>query len=363
MKRSPLNVFSLSFLDCITCGLGAIILLFVIINAKSAVNRKTVVSDLRAETSRMEMELLEGQRRLVDVKNTLEETDARVIKTQGLSRQFIETIRKIKAELAHEEKENLARRAHINRLKADLKTLDRELRRLKAGAKKQDELGSKLISFPGEGDRQYLTDLKMGGKRLFILVDASASMLDETVIGVIRRRNMGKDEKRKSPKWQRVVKTIDWLVTQLPPAGKFQVYWFNEKARPLVEDTEGRWLNAGDVGHLNQVVASMHRLVPEKGTSLLNAFEAIKDMTPPPDNVFLLVDSLPTMGAGKPWLKRVSGKKRLSLFRKAVQRLPGGIPVNIILYSMEGDPMAADAFWRLAKIRRGSFFCPSKDWP
>ena len=39
MKRRTVNVFSLSFIDCICCGLGAIILLFVIVNAKSAVQR------------------------------------------------------------------------------------------------------------------------------------------------------------------------------------------------------------------------------------------------------------------------------------------------------------------------------------
>ena len=39
MKRRPLNVFSLSFIDCICCGLGAVILLFVIVNARSAVRR------------------------------------------------------------------------------------------------------------------------------------------------------------------------------------------------------------------------------------------------------------------------------------------------------------------------------------
>ena len=52
MKRKKLNVFSLSFLDIITCGLGAIILLFVLINAKSAAHQDTVTSDFRAEASR-----------------------------------------------------------------------------------------------------------------------------------------------------------------------------------------------------------------------------------------------------------------------------------------------------------------------
>ena len=55
MKRKKrINVFSLAFLDCITCGLGAVILLFVIINAKSAARQETVTSDLKAETTRLE---------------------------------------------------------------------------------------------------------------------------------------------------------------------------------------------------------------------------------------------------------------------------------------------------------------------
>ena len=107
----------------------------------------------------------------------------------------------------------------------------------------------------------------------------------------------------------------------------------------------------------------MHRVVPEKGTSLLNAFKAIGEMKPGPDNIFLLSDGLPTLSTGKPWRTRVSSKKRLNLFNEAARHLPSRVPVNIILYPMEGDPRAADAYWRLAKTTRGSFFCPSRNWP
>ena len=86
-------------------------------------------------------------------------------------------------------------------------------------------------------------------------------------------------------------------------------------------------------------------------------------MQPAPDNIFLLADSLPTMGTKRPWGKRVSGKKRLGYFSDAIDALPSKVPVNVILYPMEGDPAAAVAFWKLAKKARGSFFCPSKDWP
>jgi len=363
MKRKNLNVFSLSFLDIITCGLGAIILLFVLVNAKSAAQRDTITTDLRAEVNRIENQVLDHRKQLILARNILEKTLAELVKMQGLSRQVLETIKDKKVELAGSDKDTLASKTHVNKLKADLKSLEEDVKRLRAGAKAQDELGSKLRPFPGHGDRQYLTDLKMGGKRIFILVDSSASMLDKTIVGVIRRRNLRIQEKLKSPKWQQTVKTIDWLTTQLPPTSKFQVYTFNETTGPLIVGTNGTWLNAGEIDKLNQTVARMRKLVPQKGTSLLNAFNAISEMKPAPDNIFLLSDSLPTMGAKKPWGKRVSGKKRLSLFNDAIRRLPSRVPVNIILYPMEGDPFAASAFWKLAKDTRGSFFCPSKDWP
>jgi len=166
-----------------------------------------------------------------------------------------------------------------------------------------------------------------------------------------------------SKKWQQAVATIDWLTTQLPQTSSFQVYTFNETATPLIAGTKGTWLNAGDIGILNETVDRLRKVVPEKGTSLLNAFNALVEMKPTPDNLFLLTDSLPTMGATKPWSKKVSGKKRLSLFNEAVQKIPSSLPVNIILYPMEGDPAAAVAFWRLAVVTKGSFFCPSGDWP
>lgn len=363
MKRKKLNVFSLSFLDIITCGLGAVILLFVLINAKSAAHQDTVTSDFRAEVSQMERQVLEGKKQLIEARNSLEKTETDLVKMKGLSSQIIEILNKNQVELADSNKESLAAKAHVNKLKADLKSLEEDVKRLRAGAKAADERGTKLRPFPGHGDRQYLTDLKMGGRRILILVDSSASMLDETIVGIIRRRNQRTTDKLKSPKWKQAVATIDWLTTQLPATSKFQVYTFNETTSPLIAGTKGKWLNAGDVNQLNRTVEHMHKLVPEKGTSLINAFKAIKDMKPAPDNIFLLADSLPTMGTKKPWGKRVSGKKRLGHFNDAIDELPSRVPVNVILYPMEGDPAAAVAFWKLAKITRGSFFCPSKDWP
>ncbi|UCG14137.1 MAG: VWA domain-containing protein [Deltaproteobacteria bacterium] len=363
MKRRKVNVFSLSFLDCICCGLGAVILLFVIVNAKSAAHRDQVTSDVRGEVTRLKEQVLEGKKGLIEARNTYEETLAELVKTQGLSEQIIKIIQEKKIELTHYQNDTLASKAHINKLKADLKSLEEDVKRLEAGSKALEDYGSKLRSFAGQGKRQYLTDLNLGGDRIFILVDASASMLDHTIVGIVRRRNLDDRQKAKSEKWQHAIATIDWLTTQLPMASKFQVYTFNDSAAPVIEGTKGIWLDAGDVDKLNETVDRLRKMVPEKGTSLLNAFNALRSMSPAPDNIFLLTDSLPTMGKTKSWRKRISGKRRLSLFNDAVRRLPRSTPVNIILYPMEGDPVAASAFWRLAAVTDGSFLCPSRDWP
>jgi len=363
MKRRTISVFSLSFLDCICCGLGAIILLFVIVNAKSAVRRDEVTSDLRSEVTRLEKEVLEGTKELIEARNNLEKSLEELVRIQGLSPELIKTIEEKKIELAQYENDTLASKAHINQLKADIKSREEEVKRLEAGSKARDDFGSKLRSFPGEGDRQYLTDLKLGGRRIFILVDASASMLDDAIVGIILRRNLSDQEKLKSEKWQQAVATIDWLTTQLPQTSSFQVYIFNETAKPLIDGTDGVWLDAGDPVKLNETVARLRQVVPEKGTSLHNAFKAMGEMKIRPDNIFLLTDGLPTMGERKPWGKKVSGKKRLSLFHDAARILPARVPVNIILYPLEGDPMASSYFWRLATMTNGSFFCPSRDWP
>jgi hypothetical protein len=59
----------------------------------------------------------------------------------------------------------------------------------------------------------------------------------------------------------------------------------------------------------------------------------------------------------------VSGRARLRNFNDALGRLPGGVPVNVILFPMVGDAAASTAYWRLAQQTNGSYISPSRDWP
>ena len=363
MKRRPVSPFSLSFLDIMFCGFGAVVLLVLILNADTVKARNETFADLSSEVIRLEQEVLIGQDDLVIARNSMEATEQEQVITAGESERIIETIKVLELQIARMENETQASREHINRLSSDLKTLDAEQQRQGTKATVAPDAGDKVRTFKGEGDRQYLTGLKMGGKRVLILMDVSASMLDETIINVVRRRNMDAASKRKAPKWRRALATADWLVSNLPATSRFQMYAFNTGARPVLSGSDGKWLLASSRKDVDGVVSALHKLVPADGTSLYRALAVAKKLSPRPDNILLVTDGLPTQGSSKPGSTTVSAAERLQHFETAVRSLSAGIPVNTILLPMEGDAWAAAAYWKLAIDTRGSFMTPARDWP
>ena len=225
------------------------------------------------------------------------------------------------------------------------------------------DFGDRVRQFVGEGNRQYLTGLVLGGERVMILVDGSASMLADSVVNAVRIRNMEPERRVEAPKWQWTLRTVEWLVAQLPASSRFQVYIFNTGAEAAVVGSEGEWLDAADSLQLEEVIEGLQAYVPEGGTSLENAITALKDFQEKPDNLFLLTDGLPTQGAKPPGSAMVSGEERRKNFLAAVGQMPLGLPANIILFPMEGDPEAAAMFWQFAMSTKGSFIAPSRDWP
>lgn len=363
MSRRKVSPFSLSFLDIMFCGFGAVVLLVLVLNHETVQSREEIFTDLRAEAVRLEIEVLTGERDRVQARNSLEATEKDIVLMQGESERVINTIRDLEIEIARMSKETLASIENINQLSSDLKTLDAEQKRLGARVEADRKAGEKVLEFKGEGDRQYLTGLKMGGKRILILVDTSASMLDETIINVVRRRNMDAASRISAPKWQRTLKTTDWLVANLPSSAEFQLYSFNTSSRATLQGSDGKWLRAATRADVDGAVDGLHQIAPADGTSLYSAFSVAKSLTPPPDNIILVTDGLPTQGRSKPVSTTVTSEKRMDHFEQAAKLLNGSIPVNTILLPMEGDAWAAAAFWQLAINSEGSFMTPSRDWP
>ncbi len=345
------------------CGFGAVVLLVLIINSATVRSRKEHHEDLRADVIRIEKEIKVGQDHLVELKNSLQLQEKQVVTARGRSKEVLALITTIKKELADFRNQTIASKKHVNQLETDLKSLDLEHRRLGSELKANQEQGKKVRRFEGEGNRQYLTGLKLGGKRVLILVDASASMLDRTIVNVIRRRNLDDETKRKSAKWQQARKTVEWLIANLPPESTLQLYGFNTQPFSFLPGQVGNWTAATDTKTIGQLIAQLNKTVPEKGTSLVNAFSLVKSLRPRPDNILLKSDGLPTQGRKKTSRNTVSGEQRVKYFEQAKKILPSGIPVNTLLFPMEGDPMAAVIYWKMAVDSGGSFLTPSSDWP
>ncbi|MDH3639091.1 MAG: VWA domain-containing protein [Gammaproteobacteria bacterium] len=357
-SRRKFTTFSLSFLDIMSCGFGAAVLLFLVIKHDVDARVEIESNPQTAEVALLEEDVRIGQQDLVRLRNTAAELDDRLVDAHGEAKRIVEALRNSRGEMAR-----LAASSdgmQIERLQEELRQLEQERLQLES---ERDVTDTHVRRFVGEGDRQYLTGLKMGGKRILILLDQSASMLDHAIVNVIRRRNMSESAKRASRKWRRAVSTVDWLTAQLPPSSDYQIYTFNTEVTPAIPGSEGRWLEVGDRRQLEQAVQNLHNAVPDSGTSLEKTFLAIKRLSPLPDNIFLITDGLPTQGAQAPRRNTVTGRERLALFQRAIDILPAGVPLNIILAPMEGDPMAAAAYWELAQTTQGAFLSPSRDWP
>ena len=63
-RRRRTDVFTLAFLDAMTCGLGAVILLYMILNASAGRSRDDAFLDRKAEAVKLEVEVLEGHENL-----------------------------------------------------------------------------------------------------------------------------------------------------------------------------------------------------------------------------------------------------------------------------------------------------------
>lgn len=362
-RRRDVNVFTLSFLDCISNGFGAILLFYMIIVAQIDMRREEVVEDITGEVDRLELRVLAGRKNLVQSREELTRLLEEQAVLRGVKERIVAEMQTTQDELSMLDEDSLARRESIEQLEAELAALRAQIQQQSAASVDPEEEGNRIRSVTGEGNRQYLTGMRMGGRRVLILVDASTSMLDRTLVNIIRRRNMSEEEQLRAPKWRQAVNTVDWITAQIPPNTQFQIIAFNDKAWSLVEGTDGQWLTATDGSLLDQAVETLRATVPTGPTSLHAAFIAARELEPKPDNIYLIADGLPTMGSVMPSRPGVSGRERAEHFERAVRELPINVPVNVILLAMEGDPLAAPSYWWLALSTGGSMLAPAEDWP
>ena len=333
-----LNAFGLSFLDVMSCGLGAAVLIFLLVDYRLTEAAESGEPDeqLRKEVAATDAETRAHRRQAKQLERKLRELDAQ--RTAAI---------RTRAELQADRPEGADTKALIKRLRAR----EREVAEARAGRQ--------LLERVLEARRQYAAGFRVEGRRILVLVDRSASMTDRRIAVAVRNKYLPDEQRREAVKWRWTRSILEWLLAHLPEDAQYQVFGYADEARPAVG---GGWLEAADEDTLEQVREAVHSWVPDGGTRLDRALAAARKMEPAPDAVYLLTDGLPTRG--KSWFKRVkvSPAKRQEFFEEAVAGAQGPAH-HVILLPLEGDPNAAGLYWRFAMRTGGQFLAPAEDWP
>ena len=363
-RRRATEVFTLSFLDCICCGFGAVILFYTIVSARSGVMQTQSTDRLASQVSRLDEQVLTGTRNLAALRDTLEKTREESASAAARANILTAQLAAHRLQVSNYDSTRLSREQRIEKLRADVQALQEGTKRLEAGSDALAPPGQDVTAFRQTGgERRYITGVRMHGRRILILLDVSASMLHEDIVSILRLRNADDSTKRATAKWQRAMETVHWLLSQIPPGSSYQLYTFNTKAQPLLADSAGKWISGGDFPQIARDLDALRALVPADGTSLYNAFAATKTLSPLPDQIVLITDGLPTQGKSAGPRKYVDSDARVRLFDEAIRQLPEHVPIDSILLPMQGDSEAAHRFWHLARTSDGSLLMPAKDWP
>lgn len=346
-RRRTLNPFGLAFLDVMSCGFGAAVLVFMLVKHNIA---QTVIADeagVVGSTLSVSEEELEA-----DIERLMGRAASIAEEVEASSEEIVALLKTLATVKSQERQSD----------DGELDALKKELEDKQAALLKEKERGQQLAKIQGEGKRQYLTGLNVEGERILILFDRSASMVDDKLVNIIRGKHLPASERRKSGKWKWGQAILGWLLAHLPEQSEYQVYAFNDKVQSLLPKGAG-WTSAKDKKAMRAVRKNMANLAPENGTNLQSALRQAHLLSPKPSAIYLITDGLPTLKPGGSQSGLVTGKERLDLWQAAAKEILQGVPIHTILLPTDGDPRAAGAFWALAAYTKGRFLAPAWDWP
>ena len=348
----------MAFLDVMACGLGAAILLFLIVKHHT----EAAVEPDAGERGAAATETLAALR---EEAQTLAERIAQAQRESEARR--VQEARAASAESAQD-----AARARLAEIEREI-----ELARARNAALRErvesvePHQAADVIEDVQGGEENYLLGLKVEGRRIAILVDRSASMTDERLIDIIARKVRADAEKRQGPKWRRTLRTARWLLHRLPAGSEVAVIAFNDEAKVLHRES---WADGRDRATLQALFGELDRLVPTGATNLEAGLRALGRLTPEATDIYVVTDGLPTRSLSSPGLLsgctknprgKVSGECRKLLFAASLRNAapPAGRKVHVILLPLEGDPEAAPAFWNWTARAGGVLLTPARGWP
>ncbi|MDC0947765.1 VWA domain-containing protein [Gammaproteobacteria bacterium] len=353
-KRSA-DGFNIAFLDVMACGLGAIILILMLVKF----NATTEVPTEDPQDLRQQLQALEKETSAVE--------NASFALSDKLARESA-SIAQLKRRIAELEVDQRANQQALAESRAVLAKVEESIA---AAAPRQSD--DNLV-VAGAGEEDYLLGLKVEGQHIGILIDSSASMTDEKLIDVIKRKISNDASKQRGAKWRRTKRVATWLLARLPPTSKVSVVTYNDSATKV--GPRGI-VSANSTVGMRQLARAIESIVPRNGTNLQLALSEISTLSPQLTHLYIVTDGLPTLGVKSKTLKSltrcgslfgsdktITGECRLSLFAHTLKQTPlSGVQVNVVLLPLEGDPHAPQAYWNWTASTGGLMLSPAASWP
>jgi len=255
------------------CGLGAIILVFMII--KHNVDQPTTESNL------LQSDLAELQKQQTTLNQSISQLDADALNEMKKISRNQATVSALKQETAKKSDLLKRRNMELSAVKNTIKNAPK--------AKKDD-----VVKNDRGGEENYIMGIKVEGRKIVFLVDSSASMTDERLIQIIRRKNSSESEKKRGPKWQRTKRIMRWLLARAPKSSQVAIVAYNKTARVL---GGSGWLNGRNTGSIQKLYREIDKLVPTGSTNLQLGLQKAAALGP--TDMYVVTDGLPTAGQSR----------------------------------------------------------------
>lgn len=351
-KRREAEIFSMSFMDCICCGFGAVLLIFILTTGR------------RVDFSQQDLKDLQERVKKLDIAVTTEKSELeRLARATTISDVDLKSL--IEQNSADKDKARV-QQDQLKFLLQQTRLMQSTLAQLQSDIQKLPTEEEQPVPIPEVDRRQYLSGFQLdgdGAQYVLFIVRASGSMLGESLEDAVSRLDDPDFKKREAPKWQRVVKSMEWLIASLGPETHFHVLLFNEETTPLLPSRAEEWIARRDRQGVREALDRLRQVVPQGSANLERAFTTVRYLPRLPDTIVLLTDGLPTTSDSQPNMGETDDDTRIRYFRYAQRQLPARIPVSTILFPMSGDPGTAALYWELASSTRGALVSPSKTWP
>ena len=349
-KRRPEDGFNMSFLDVMACGLGAVILIFILVDFKA------FTADPTQENKKLEQELAGIDNEKERVAKSIDEVNDKIAmetskqddskqSTQDTTQKQNKMLQNVSTEIA---------------VVADL---ENQL----AGVSKR-VTDSSVIAMPGQGEQNFITGMKIEGEQIGILIDKSASMMGDNLLEVLGKLGLSDSQKVSSAKWIRTKRVAQWLIARLPDKSKVTTVVYSDNAKRLGL----RNVSTPSIGaSMDAIVKDLGSIVPNGGTNLEIGIKTLFNANPSLTDVYVVTDGLPTLGGTLPFSCRsfisssqsISSECRKSVFTSTVSQIPKNVRFNVILLPIEGDPYASSMYWNWTRSSNGVFLSPAAEWP